>query len=173
MIGFFYNTLFMLSLAVYYASAVCWDTGCQPDSWAVKGCAQYDMIEKKRTPCQDGNIYSCCDMTNSIDSSHQLEKAGDLTYYKLGLTACGQVYTDSDMVAALAFSHFTTPNPNLDPICGKRVKIVDPTTSKSVIVSIVDKCLACKVNDIDVSPAAFKMIKPLTVGRTKVVWDFI
>jgi rare lipoprotein A (peptidoglycan hydrolase) len=77
------------------------------------------------------------------------------------------------MVAAIAFGHFTTPNPNLDPMCGKRVKIMDLTTSKSIVVTVRDKCEACKMNDIDVSPSAFEKLKPKTVGRFKVVWDFI
>jgi len=165
--------------AVHHTSAECWDTGCQMDSWLVKGCENYGMAEIKRKPCGDnraGHVYSCCHRSNSEDSSNaieQLNKNGDLTYYKLGLTACGQVYADSDMVAALAFGHFTTPNPNSDPMCGRRVKIMDPTTSKSVVVTVRDKCEACKMNDIDVSPSAFEKLKPKAVGRFKVVWDFI
>lgn len=91
----------------------------------------------------------------------------------MGLTACGQAYTNGDMVAAIAFGHFTTPNPNRDPVCGKRARIVDPTTLKSVVVTIWDKCEGCGIGDIDVSPVAFKQLKPLVVGRFKVVWDFI
>jgi len=77
------------------------------------------------------------------------------------------------MVAAIAFGHFTTTNPNLDPVCGKRVKIIDPTTLKSIVVTVRDKCEACKTNDIDVSPSAFEKLKPKIVGRIKVIWDFI
>ncbi|XP_050431745.1 uncharacterized protein LOC126840198 [Adelges cooleyi] len=39
----------------------CWDTGCQLNSWAVKGCKQYDMVETKRMECDEGFIYSCCE----------------------------------------------------------------------------------------------------------------
>lgn len=160
-----------LSAAIHYACGDCWDTGCQLDSWLVKGCDVYGMKEIKRTPCRGGNVYSCCHQYNS--GAVQLKKIGDLTYYDLGLTACGQVYTNKDMVAAIAFGHFTTPNPNLDPMCGKKVKIVDPGTSKSIIVTVRDKCEGCKMNDIDVSPSAFEKFKPKTVGRFKVSWDFI
>jgi len=163
-----------LSAAVHYVYGQCWDTGCQLDSsWLVKGCEQYGgMKEIKRTPCAGGNVYSCCHQHNSVDSS-QLKKIGDLTYYNLGLTACGQVYTNNDMVAAIAFGHFKTPNPNFDPMCGKQVKIVDPATSKSIVVTVRDKCEGCKMNDIDVSPSAFEKLKPKAVGRFKVSWDFI
>jgi len=165
--------ILVLSAAVHYACGDCWDTGCQLDSWLVKGCDHYGMKEIKRKPCDGGNVYSCCHQYNSIDTSLQLDKVGDLTYYELGLTACGKVYTNEDMVAAIAFGHFTTPNPNLDPMCGKKVKIVDPGTSKSIIVTVRDKCEGCKMNDIDVSPSAFEKFKPKNVGRFKVYWDFI
>ncbi|XP_026819937.1 uncharacterized protein LOC113558644 [Rhopalosiphum maidis] len=166
------------AICVHSTGAECWDTGCQLNSWLIKGCEYYGMTETKRKSCEDnraGYVYSCCHQSNSIDSSdvQQLNKFGDLTYYNLGLTACGQVYTDEEMVAAIAFGHFTTPNPNLDPMCGKQVKVMDPTTLKSIVVTVRDKCEACKMNDIDVSPSAFEKLKPKTVGRFKVVWDFI
>ena len=40
---------------------------------------------------------------------------GDGTWFYLGLTACGQDYTDNDLVAALSYKLFDeggTPNPN-------------------------------------------------------------
>lgn len=225
---------FLALIVVRYARGECWDTGCQPDTWLIKGCEQYDdMTELKREPCGGGktaagHVYSCCYQRNSVDPAssrplcratdclsdnsmavgcsrydggdaievgrspcvrggysyfccdnpnpaheQRLNRTGDLTYYSLGLTACGRVYADSDMVAAVAFDHFTTSNPNFDPMCGRRVKIVDPTTLKHVVVTVKDKCEGCKTNDIDVSPAAFEKLKPKIVGRIKVVWDFI
>jgi len=51
-----------LVLAALISSVVgdCWWTGCQPNSWAVVGCAQYGRQEKDRKPCSGGNIYYCC-----------------------------------------------------------------------------------------------------------------
>lgn len=162
----------VLLLASHRARGECWDTGCQPDAWAVRGCEQYGMAEVKSAPCEGrGFVYSCCHRDQELSTG--LTRVGDLTYYDLGLTACGRVHRHGEMVAAVAFGHFTTPNPNKDPMCGKRVKIVDPTTSKSVEVTVQDKCEACKMNDIDVSVTAFEKLKPRTVGRFKVVWDFI
>lgn len=43
------------------------------------------------------------------------EYSGDGTFYELGLTACGQTYTDSDYVAAISYLLFdqdATANPN-------------------------------------------------------------
>lgn len=39
----------------------CWWTGCQLDSWAVRGCGQYNMDEAAREGCPGGMKYKCCD----------------------------------------------------------------------------------------------------------------
>lgn len=98
---------------------------------------------------------------------------GDATYYNLGLTACGQVFTDNDYVAAIAFSYWTDPNPNNDKMCQKQARVIDQSNGKSVVVAIKDKCSACKRDDIDLSPIAFEQLRNLTVGRFTVSWDFI
>lgn len=175
------NNLVLLLVAVLVAMpprtvrGECWDTGCQSDTWLVQGCKQYGMVERKRRPCTGGQVYTCCSDGGGGHGpgSAILTKSGDITYYNLGLTACGRVYADNDMVAAVAFGYFTFSNPNYDPMCGRQAVIRDPTTSKSIVVTIVDKCEGCKIDDIDVSPSAFEMLKPKTVGRFKVTWDFI
>lgn len=162
----------------------------------MQGCQQYQgTIEVERSPCGGdggsgaaiaGHAYFCCDDPNrgggggasgsaAAAMGIQLNMTGHLTYYDLltGLTACGRSCSNDDLIAAIAPGHFTAPNPNRDSVCGKRAKIVDPTTLKSVVVTVWDKCEGCGVNDVDVSPAAFERLKPKTVGRFKVVWGFI
>ena len=38
----------------------CWNTGCQLNTWAVTGCAQYGRVETARSPCNGGYIFTCC-----------------------------------------------------------------------------------------------------------------
>jgi hypothetical protein len=38
----------------------CWDTGCQPLDWAVRGCDQFGMVTTATKWCQGGNIFTCC-----------------------------------------------------------------------------------------------------------------
>ncbi len=42
----------------------CWWTGCQPNSWKVTGCGQYNRQERGKQACQanggSGNKYHCC-----------------------------------------------------------------------------------------------------------------
>lgn len=90
------------------------------------------------------------------------------------MTACGQVYRNEDYVAAIGFQYFTTPNPNNDPMCGRRVRVTDPSSGRSVVVTIRDKCQSCTGNDnIDLSPTAFSQLRDTRVGRFRVNWDFI
>ena len=98
---------------------------------------------------------------------------GDGTWYNLGLTACGQSYSNSDYVCAIASSRFTSPNPNNDPLCNRKIRIQDPSSGKTVDVKCVDKCEGCQYTDIDMSPAAFKKLRSLDVGRFKVNWWWI
>jgi len=44
--------------------------------------------------------------------------------------------------------------------------------SKSIIVKIVDRCEACAVDDIDLTPAAFEALADPGLGRTDVEWHF-
>lgn len=50
----------LAAIAVNDVSADCWDTGCQLNSWAVKGCEQYGRRTTKKRPCSNGFIYTCC-----------------------------------------------------------------------------------------------------------------
>ncbi|KAJ6478617.1 hypothetical protein C8R47DRAFT_639378 [Mycena vitilis] len=43
---------------------------------------------------------------------------------------------------------------------------------KSIQVRIVDRCVGCAVNDIDLTPAAFAALADKGLGRTSVTWKF-
>ncbi|CAL8128798.1 unnamed protein product [Orchesella dallaii] len=61
--------LLILGVAVSSIWANCWWTGCQPNHWGVKGCAQYDRDERGTRGCRDnqgaeGKEYNCCQKEN-------------------------------------------------------------------------------------------------------------
>ncbi|KAI1650949.1 RlpA-like double-psi beta-barrel-protein domain-containing protein-containing protein [Daldinia loculata] len=92
--------------------------------------------------------------------------SGDLTYYTPGLGSCGETNTETDMVVALSPVQFTT-----DPqACGKKIQI--HMGDATATATVVDKCPGCSADSIDVSPAVFQSLAPLTVGRAKVEWDY-
>jgi len=103
---------------------------------------------------------------------------GEVTFYFPGLGACGGKSTSNDLVAAVSGNLFNTfpgatANPNKNPICGQR--ITAKVNGKSVTVTVRDKCPGCRGKfDLDLSPAAFKRLAPLSVGRLEgVTWNFV
>lgn len=119
------------------------------------------------------------------------EYSGDGTFYELGLTACGQTYTDSDYVAAISYLVFDqdgTANPNgknsrstdhrayadlnLDnPHCGKKITVY--RDGKSVDVTIVDRCAGCEnMHSVDLSPIAFDVLGNPAEGRIPITWSY-
>jgi len=107
---------------------------------------------------------------------------GDMTFYDTGLGACGWTNKDTDMIAAAAFELFDhyeggypDGNPNHAPICGKKISLTIPGASKSITLTIVDRCAGCTIpGSMDLSPTAFSQLADQTVGRVHgMTWKFI
>lgn len=107
---------------------------------------------------------------------------GDLTFYSPGLGACGVTSSDSDMIVSV--SHFvfdaasTGSNPNANPLCKKKIRIVRDYTEigggqRSVDVTVVDRCTGCQPTDLDVAPAVFDLLAPADKGRVKGTWAWL
>lgn len=114
---------------------------------------------------------------NSLAAIGSSSKTGDATYYGTGLGACGLVSNDTSMVAAassMLFDSFpgATDNPNLNPICGRKVEAT--YGDNSVQVTIVDRCGGCDIYDLDFSPSAFSKLASMEKGRLHGLrWDWI
>ncbi|KIY62043.1 carbohydrate-binding module family 5 protein [Cylindrobasidium torrendii FP15055 ss-10] len=106
--------------------------------------------------------------------------SGDVTYYDTGLGACGVSSSNSEYVAAVSLSFFNsypgaTANPNLNPICGKVIRIT--YGSRSVDVTVRDNCPTCALYDLDITLVAMQQLvdNPVGVGRitSGISWDFV
>lgn len=94
---------------------------------------------------------------------------GKMTYYTPGQGSCGVTNTDTDMIVAVSPSVYGTyANPNSSPMCKKSITIT--CNGKTVKAAIKDRCAGCGANDIDVSPAVFKVCGPLSTGAMTVSW---
>jgi len=118
---------------------------------------------------------------SSFDSTlAELEKGisgeggtGDMTFYDPGLGACGITNSADDMICAADLDLFDSfgggypdGNPNTAPICGKKISITAPGATKSITLTIVDRCAGCtKFGSMDLSPAAFNQLADPSVGR--------
>uniref|UniRef100_A0A914EFS5 LysM domain-containing protein n=1 Tax=Acrobeloides nanus TaxID=290746 RepID=A0A914EFS5_9BILA len=91
--------------------------------------------------------------------------SGHFTYYTdSGYGACGtQVDASSQMLVAVAYGYFTSPNPNNDPLCGQCLKVT--YNGKSITVPIKDKCPSCANDHMDLSLPAFRQLADPSIGN--------
>lgn len=98
---------------------------------------------------------------------------GDLTWYTIGLGACGEDDTGKDMtdpIVALSYLLMGTES-NDNPYCGKTITI--SYGGKTATATVKDKCMGCAIHAIDVSQLVFtEVIGDLGVGRAPVTWWF-
>ncbi|EAL65166.1 hypothetical protein DDB_G0284479 [Dictyostelium discoideum AX4] len=99
---------------------------------------------------------------------------GQVTYYNdQGYGSCGTLIdANTQFLAAVPPGFWTTTNPNLDPVCGKQVKLT--YNGNSITLPVRDKCPGCPNNNIDISaPAFIQLIGSLGPGRVSVTWEFV
>ncbi|KAF8640794.1 hypothetical protein AX17_000443 [Amanita inopinata Kibby_2008] len=108
-------------------------------------------------------------------------QAGQGTFYATGLGACGITNNDGDYIAAAshllfdAFPGYAGGDPNSNPICGRKVHVTRmlKDQGKSVTVAITDRCEACALTDLDLSPTAFNHLDDPSVGRFAMEWFWL
>ncbi|RIA86189.1 expansin module family protein [Glomus cerebriforme] len=54
--------------------------------------------------------------------------------------------------------------------CYQCLKITNPRNNRSVTVKIIDKCVGCAKNQVDLTPSAFKQIADLDLGIVNIKW---
>jgi len=78
---------------------------------------------------------------------------------------------DTENVVALPFELMGTES-NGNPYCGQTITIKSTATGKTTTAMVVDKCMGCVGNSIDLSNAAFLELDSLSIGRTTADWWF-
>lgn len=110
---------------------------------------------------------------SSQQSGSSGKYSGDLTYYAVGLGACGEDDSGKDETANIVAisKDLMGAQSNGNPYCGKTITIYG--NGKSVQATVRDKCMGCKHDDIDVSEKVYKALwGGLGSGRTPVTWSF-
>lgn len=102
-------------------------------------------------------------------ASSAMATTGRMTYYDPGLGACGIFSTAGEAIVALGHDLWTAANPNNDPLCGKTITI--NYGGQTATARVVDKCMSCTANDIDVSPTVFQHFAELATGVVTVEWN--
>lgn len=101
-------------------------------------------------------------------------KTGDLTYYAVGLGACGEDDSGKDMTENIVAMSSATmgSQSNGNPMCGKTIKIFNTANGKSSTGVIHDKCPGCVEGSIDVSQKLFEELADLADGRIEISWNW-
>lgn len=94
---------------------------------------------------------------------------GDLTWYAVGLGACGWDNIASDHIVAISQtvfdnSQYATANPNNNPLCGRYVSITGVDGSQYQ-AKVVDRCTGCAEADLDLSEDFFNLVTSNGDGR--------
>ncbi|KAK0703848.1 hypothetical protein B0T26DRAFT_757343 [Lasiosphaeria miniovina] len=112
--------------------------------------------------------------TNINARDDKAQYHGDMTYYEVGVGACG--HDDSgqgsvqNIVAVSAALMGEGPSTNM---CNRKISIKGDN-GKEVTAVIRDKCPSCDEGALDVSEKVFKdVVGDLGVGRAKVSWTVI
>lgn len=95
-----------------------------------------------------------------------LASNGEMTYFHPGLGACGDNHGDGDMIVAISSDLYDAKDQ-----CGRKIKVRG--NAGDTIVTVVDRCVGCAHDDLDLSPNAFKAaVGGLGVGRTTASWQW-
>jgi hypothetical protein len=106
-------------------------------------------------------------------SSGSASYNGDLTYFALGMGACGfddSGKDQSDNIVAVS-SQVMGAQSNGNPLCDKTITV--SANGKSIQATVRDKCPSCAPGDIDGSEKMFiELFGSLDAGRSKIDWHF-
>ncbi|KAF8624067.1 hypothetical protein AX15_006079 [Amanita polypyramis BW_CC] len=90
---------------------------------------------------------------------------GDATWYYTGAGHCGAQNKDTDIIVALSTVEYGN-----GLRCGQQIKI--NYLGKTVTATVADSCPGCSRFSLDLSPAAFRALAPLGLGRLPVTWSY-
>jgi hypothetical protein len=105
--------------------------------------------------------------SDSGSSSGGQTYTGDLTWYEVGLGACGITSTSDEHVVAIShelFDAVSTGNPNTNPLCNKKVSIIG-ANGQTYTGTIVDRCPGCDSGSLDLSQSFFNEVTNNGDGR--------
>jgi hypothetical protein len=109
----------------------------------------------------------------SSNSGGGASYSGDITYFALGMGACGiddSGKDHTDNIVAVS-SQLMGAQSNGNPMCGKTITI--KAAGKIIQALVHDKCPSCAPGDIDGSEKMFvELFGSLDAGRQKIEWWF-
>ncbi|KAA6410564.1 MAG: hypothetical protein FRX48_05986 [Lasallia pustulata] len=144
-------------------------TSVQPVSYAATSCLPYPNPATTAGVIPGAYFPPSCNSTSGGCS-------GDITYYDVGMGACGITSSADQPVIAVSYLMMGTAS-NSNPLCGKTVTIKNANTGASAQATVVDKCMGCCDHEsIDLSDSLFETLNggSLAAGRVSsgITWYF-
>ncbi|KAF8182612.1 expansin family protein [Pholiota molesta] len=105
-----------------------------------------------------------------VQLERRITHTGRGTWFYPGLGNCGWHNTQNDLILAIGKGLYDENNGSN---CGQYVQITNTKNGKTAYGKTVDSCQSCSNNDIDMSPALFQKLSPLSTGQLTVQWHFM
>ncbi|THH13223.1 hypothetical protein EW146_g6970 [Bondarzewia mesenterica] len=108
-------------------------------------------------------LFACA--LSAFAGTIEKRNSGRGTFFEVGLGACGNTNTDSDLIVALAAADYANGSH-----CGQQITIT--ANGKTATATVEDKCPGCSSGDLDMSPSLFQTFAAESVGVVQVTWSF-
>ncbi|KAG0240307.1 RlpA-like double-psi beta-barrel-protein domain-containing protein-containing protein [Mortierella sp. GBAus27b] len=107
--------------------------------------------------------------------SSDIKYTGKATWFTGSYGACNENWNDQAEPTVALNAHQMGPASWGNPVCNKRVRIVNKQNGNTVTARIVDKCPGdeCAWGSLDLSPAAFRQLAHLDVGVLSIEWHYV
>jgi hypothetical protein len=145
-------------------------------AFALTGNAYADKFgQTKRDASTDAVASKLAQPTPSYAATASTFPAGGLskrfdhakmTFYDVGLGACGRTNQPADFVVALNAAQYDSGHH-----CGQRIQI--RANGKTAVAQVVDRCTGCEGHGLDLSKGLFSHFADANDGVFVATWDFI
>ncbi|KAF9358042.1 hypothetical protein BGX34_009103 [Mortierella sp. NVP85] len=125
------------------------------------------------TTASSSSIVSTKRNTNAFSSD--IKYTGKATWFTDSYGACNETWDGQSEPTAALNAHQMGAASGGNPVCNKRVSILNKQNGKTVVARIVDKCPGneCAWGSLDLSPAAFRSLGDLNVGVLDIEWHYV
>jgi len=142
------------------------DSLCFPlGLWAIMTCFSLSLVLFIAVILRVG--YSL-PLNGTLTLEPRTTHTGEGTWFEVGLGNCGYRNVNSEKIVAVSLGMYYDSDK-----CGQYVRITNAADGRSVYAMTRDSCVGCRYYDLDMSPAAFEALAPLSVGRIQISWNFM
>ncbi|KAG4071401.1 hypothetical protein HA402_011555 [Bradysia odoriphaga] len=152
-----FGILFICAVGV---KSQCWWSGCQPNSWAQRGCfPSSDWHQTSSQPCSNGDMYYCCP-GGSASPPSQAQESGQCSWYG----AEGEIPPGFVLPSGETFDRFAMKAAHKTLPFGTRIRVTNKNNGRSVDVTINDRGPFVQGRIVDLTFGAFGLIDNTDVG---------